>query len=153
MKNDQGMSSIVKSAVLVVAIPATMFGLYVISHGHLTPGGGFPGGAIMASVVAMFLVAYGSKMKMGKNVFSVLESIGLVAFALLAFAGISQAFFRNVLANSGQLFGMPVPFGPNPGYLNTGGLIPLMNFAVGLEVFAALSLIIIMMYRSGEGKK
>ena len=34
-----------------------VFGLYVVVHGHLTPGGGFQGGAVMATGTALLLVA------------------------------------------------------------------------------------------------
>ena len=34
-----------------------VFGLYVVAHGHLTPGGGFQGGAVMATGTALILVA------------------------------------------------------------------------------------------------
>ena len=44
---------------------------------------------------------------------------------------------------------MPINAGVNAGYLNTGGVIPLMNIAVGIEVFAALSIIVIFMARNG----
>ena len=36
-----------------------VFGLYVIVHGHLTPGGGFQGGAVVATFMAFLLVAHG----------------------------------------------------------------------------------------------
>ncbi len=147
--NGKGMSSIVKTVALVMVVPITVFGLYIISHGHLTPGGGFPGGAVIASLAALLVVAFGSeiaKKLFSKNALSLLESVGLVSFALLAFMGLGSSFFRNTLVNSGGLFGTAVSFGSNPGFVNTAGLIPLMNFAVGLEVLAAISAIILVMY-------
>ena len=38
-----------------------IFGAYIIIHGHLTPGGGFQGGAVVATMAAFLLVAYGGK--------------------------------------------------------------------------------------------
>jgi multicomponent Na+:H+ antiporter subunit B len=75
------------------------------------------------------------------------EVIGLLGFigaGLLAFA-VGQVFFFNFLANSGSLFGMPVPYGINPGELNTAGVIPVMNFAVGIEVWGGLTIVILYM--------
>ncbi|OYT59494.1 sodium:proton antiporter, partial [Euryarchaeota archaeon ex4484_178] len=48
----------------------------------------------------------------------------------------------NWLANSGLIFGDKVPYGVNPGYLNTAGTLPIMNFAVGIEVLGGLGVII-----------
>lgn len=149
MQKDEGMSIIVKTMVCLIAVPITVFGLYVISHGHLTPGGGFPGGAIIATLVALMMVAFGKGAGGrigGKSFLSNLESIGLFLFAFVAFLGIGSTFFGNFLANAGGLFGDSVAFGSNPGNVNTGGVIPLMNLAVGLEVFAALSLIMLLMF-------
>jgi len=155
MKNEYKASLIVKNIAYLLAVPIIIFGFYIILHGHLTPGGGFPGGAVLASAVALFLVSFGSGegKKIHDDFFSVLETIGLVSFVVLAFLGISATFFHNFMANSGQLFGNIVSFGVNSGYLNTGGVIPLMNMAVGLEVFAALSLIVVVIYAYGEKRK
>jgi len=50
-----------------------------------------------------------------------------------------------VLAASGGLFGAPVPPGPNPGLLETGGTLPLMNWAVGLKVIAGLGSVVLLL--------
>ena len=79
-----------------------IFGLYIIAHGHLTPGGGFQGGAVVASGCAMILISYGSIWTMGKikeKNLSILESIGAVCFILLALLGLGfgTVFFNNFL--------------------------------------------------------
>ena len=52
------MSKIVRT-ITAIAFPISMiYGLYIIAHGHLTPGGGFQGGAVVASACAMILVAF-----------------------------------------------------------------------------------------------
>ena len=143
------MSIIVRNIACMLVIPITVFGLYIILHGHLTPGGGFPGGAVMATLIALILIAFGkgfSGKLLRKDYLLGTESLGLLAFAALALLGLGATFFRNFLSNSGHLFGSDVLFGPNPGDLGTGGVIPLMNLAVGIEVFAALSLILLLMF-------
>ncbi|MGB9885700.1 MAG: MnhB domain-containing protein [Moorellales bacterium] len=125
-----------------------VFGVYVVIHGHLTPGGGFQGGAVLASAVALVLVAHGREVTeklllKRKEVFSLFESVGLLGFIGLGFAGLGAAFFYNFLAGRGGLFGHPVAAGINPGDLNTAGVIPLMNFTVGLEVLCGLSLVVL----------
>jgi multicomponent Na+:H+ antiporter subunit B len=61
-----------------------------------------------------------------------------------AFSGWVFTFFANVLAGAGGLFGRPVPYGPNPGDLNTAGTLPLMNWAVGFKVLAGLSAVVLL---------
>lgn len=151
------MSRIVRTSADILYPFVLIFGLYIVMHGHLTPGGGFQGGAVIATGVVLVIVANSYEDITGKLqrvVYKAQESIGLLLFigaAAIALV-LGLPFFYNVLANSGLLFGLPVPFGPNPGELNTGGLIPVMNIAVGLEVWGALTVIILSML-SGLSKK
>ena len=147
------MSRIVRTITNFIYGFIMVFGFYVIVHGHLTPGGGFQGGAIVASAFALLLVTYGNKgaeRYLRKDIFSLVESTGLVLFIAFAFFGLGVTFFYNFMANSGGLFGNPAVIGVNPGDLNTGGTIPIMNMAVGLEVLAALGVIILTMAAGSE---
>jgi multicomponent Na+:H+ antiporter subunit B len=154
-----GMSRIVKT-ITSIAFPLTMiYGLYVIAHGHLTPGGGFQGGAVVASACAMILVAYGSVWTLGKikeKNLSILESIGAICFILLAILGLGfgTVFFKNFLVGSDIIFGIIPSFGSAIANINTGGVIPLMNFSVGLKVIAGLfGIVLVMAYASGRKDK
>jgi multicomponent Na+:H+ antiporter subunit B len=150
------MSRIVKT-ISSVAFPFIMiYGLYIIAHGHLTPGGGFQGGAVVASGLAMILVAYGSVWVIGKvkeKHLSVLESLGALGFIGLAFIGIffvlfisnyEVSFFKNFLIDQNSI---PIfnEIGRGFANINTAGVIPLMNFAVGLKVIAGLFAIVLVM--------
>jgi energy-converting hydrogenase B subunit I len=131
-----------------------VFGLYVIMHGHVTPGGGFQGGAIIASGVVMLIVAFGSgqiKKFLRERRLSLVESSGALLFILVAFAGIGTVFFYNFLVGS-RIFGGIPPTGSNPGDVWTGGVIPVMNLAVGLKVTAGLSaaVLALALFSSGE---
>lgn len=145
-----GMSKIVKT-IANIAFPLTLiYGLYVIAHGHLTPGGGFQGGAVVASGCAMILVAYGSIWTMGKikeKNLSILESLGAIGFIVIALLGIvfGVIFFNNFLAEKGIIFGTTPAVGSTGADINTGGVLPLMNFAVGLKVIAGLFVIVLVM--------
>ncbi len=145
------MSLIVRTICHTFAWFLVVFGAYVIVHGHLTPGGGFQGGAVAATATALLLVAYG-----GSHIFewyrtsvmTLMESLGLLAFVAFGCLGFSRTFFYNALAGSGAfLFGDRTPLGPNPGVLNSTGTIALMNLAVGVEVVAGLSMILLMMFK------
>lgn len=146
------MTVVVRTIARILLPISLIFGAYVIMHGHLTPGGGFQGGAVAASGLALVVVAFGAKRLSGKKgLLSVLESLGGVAFAALAFLGLGVTFFANVLARSGGLFGNPVPYGPNPGDLNTAGTLPLMNWAVGFKVLAGLGAVVLLFALFGGG--
>jgi len=152
------MSRIVRTAADFVYPFVLIFGLYIVAHGHLTPGGGFQGGAVIATGCALVIVAYSyaevrqwlsGKVLMGQEVIGLLGFIGV---ALLAFA-FGQVFFFNYLNASGSLFGTPVPYGINAGELNTAGVLPLMNFAVGIEVWGGLTLVILYMLSAFSADK
>ena len=148
------LSKIVRTVANQLILFILVFGLYVIAHGHITPGGGFQGGAVIVSGVVMLLVAFSSKelkKSLRERVLSIMESTGALIFAALAFAGIGTAFFYNFLVGT-PIFGRIPATGPGPGDIWTGGVIPLMNFAVGLKVIAGLSAMVlaIALFSSGE---
>jgi len=104
--------------------------------------------------VVMMIVAFGSgeiKKSLRESHLSVVESGGALIFIGMAFAGMGTIFFYNFLVGTPVFGGIP-PTGPNPGHVWTGGVIPLMNFGVGLKVIAGLSAIVLAMalFSSGE---
>jgi energy-converting hydrogenase B subunit I len=148
------LSKIVRTMANQLIVFILIFGLYVIAHGQLTPGGGFQGGAVIVSGVVMLLVAFNSKelkKSLREHVLSIMESTGALIFAALAFAGIGTAFFYNLLVGT-AIFGHIPPTGANPGDIWTGGVVPLMNLAVGIKVVAGLSAVVLAMalFSSGE---
>jgi len=161
-----GMSKIVRTITSAVFPFVMIYGLYVIAHGHLTPGGGFQGGAVVASSLAMILVAYGSVWVVGRikeKHLSILESLGAIGFIGLGFLGIilvlfyssyEGSFFKNFLIGQNTI---PIfnEIGKGLSNINTAGVLPLMNFAVGLKVIAGLFVIVLVMAyatRVKEGK-
>jgi len=148
------LSKIVRTISNQLILFVLVFGLYIIMHGHVTPGGGFQGGAVIASGVVMMIVAFGSgeiKKSLRESHLSVIESGGALIFIGMAFAGMGTVFFYNFLVGTSVFGGIP-PTGPNPGHVWTGGVIPIMNFGVGLKVIAGLSAIVLAMalFSSGE---
>lgn len=145
------LSVIVRTVCNAFAWFMVVYGVYVIVHGHLSPGGGFQGGAVVATFIAFLLVAHGGEKVFGwvrKGVYTTLEQTGLLLFIGAGFLGIGTTFFYNILAKRGGLFGAMVPLGPNAGVLNSAGTIALMNMAVGLEVVGGLSLILLYMSKA-----
>ena len=125
---------------LVLPILLTL-GLYIIIHGHLSPGGGFQGGVLIAGAIAIIYIGYGIKgvnKGIAASTFKVAEDIGALGFIILAFIGV---FFGNILEKG------------NPGDLFSSGSIFLMNFAVGFKVFAGISFLILIMITNLKNKE
>ncbi|MDZ4121229.1 MAG: MnhB domain-containing protein, partial [Candidatus Cloacimonadaceae bacterium] len=124
-----------------------LFGGYVTIHGHLSPGGGFTGGVIMASAFIFQILAGGSvldKLRKEKWRLELSESVAIFTFLILAVLGLLVAstlvFFANFL-----------PVG-EIGDLISGGIIPIGNVIIGIEVFAAISSIFValLVYKDEE---
>jgi multicomponent Na+:H+ antiporter subunit B len=82
-----GEQSIVVTAVCRLVVPfAQIFGLYVIMHGHSSPGGGFQGGVILAS--SFMLLAVGDGIEEVRRRFSLLAVTVLTSAGVLIYAGI-----------------------------------------------------------------
>jgi len=104
-----------------------LFGIYVLFNGHLGPGGGFSGGAIIGAGLILYLNAYGFA---ATERFFTIRTFRAVSFCALAFYALakSYSFFcgANHL-NSGIGLG-------TPGAIFSSGLILYLNIAVGLVV-------------------
>ena len=154
---DEGLSLIVQNIVSLLFPLALIFSFYIILFGHVTPGGGFQGGAVGASAVVMLIVAFGAKKiheKMGHDNMSIVESTGALIFILTGLIGliVASTFLSNFLVGT-SLFGEIPSWGSNPGILNSGGILPILNIAVGMKVIAGLSAVVLLMALAMEGKK
>ena len=106
-----------------------MFGVYIFMHGHLTPGGGFQGGVVIATAVLLNLLASpGSHVSHG--VMATVESLSGAAYVALGLLGAFLAW--------GFLDPRVLPIG-RIGQLASAGTIPLIYSAIGLKVGAELS--------------
>ncbi|MCX7994578.1 MAG: hypothetical protein N3A65_02230 [candidate division WOR-3 bacterium] len=128
-----GMSLIVRRITEIVCGFIFMYGLYIILHGHLTPGGGFAGGVIIAGSLILRVLAFGSgteSERMLSKRIPKLMSVGLLIFWGAAFTGLLMAgiFFLNA-----PIFGLGTPF-----HLLSAGLIPICNIGIGINVAAGL---------------
>jgi len=79
--------------VAVILIPVIfVFGIYVVLNGHLSPGGGFSGGAIIGAALIMYLNAYGFEKTEKFFTEKVYKRISVAALAFYACAK-CYAFF------------------------------------------------------------
>ncbi len=139
------MTLIVKAITRITIGLIMLFGIYIILHGHLSPGGGFAGGVIVALSFVHMMLAFGKDVavtKVSKSLASNLESIGALMFlsvALLGFLG--GSFFLNVLKKG-------VPFS-----LFSAGTIPFSNIAIGIKVGVGLFAIFLALVILERAKK
>ena len=98
-------------------------------HGHLTPGGGFQGGAIIASGMLLMLLSHPLR-RFGHRMIAIVESIAGMAFVFIGVLGVVYAggFLDNRILPIGTL-----------GELFSAGAIPLIYSFVGLKVGAEFS--------------
>jgi len=110
-----------------------IFGIYVIFNGHLSPGGGFQGGAIIASAVVLTILAQNEK-KFNHSFIAAIESISGIGFVVVGIFGMVLAggFLDNRIMELGEF-----------GTLLSAGAIPIIYIFVGLKVGAELTSIIL----------
>ena len=135
----KGMTVIVKTIASWLKVLIILFGIYIILFGHLTPGGGFAGGVILASSYVLLMLAFGKEFvdeNLPLPLCSKLDSVGAILFLLIAILGVffGGVFFKNFLVEYGQKFN-----------LISSGTIPLSNIAIGLKVGASLYLVIFLL--------
>jgi len=79
-------SLIVKTVCRLLVPFIQMFGLYVIMHGHSSPGGGFQGGVILGSSFILLSIAYGIdevKRRFSLSALTVFTSLGVFLYAAI----------------------------------------------------------------------
>ncbi|WP_030937589.1 MnhB domain-containing protein [Streptomyces sp. NRRL S-646] len=122
----------VRRYALVVLPVALLSGLYVIAHGQLSPGGGFQGGVVAATALhLLYLGADYAALERIRPVgaFEVTDALAASAYLVTGMAGLigGTAFLANTL----------LPYGTF-NTLSSGGTVPLLNAAIGMEVAGAV---------------
>ena len=104
-----------------------IFGIYVILNGHISPGGGFSGGAIIGAGLILYANAFGFEKL---NRFFTEKTYKIVSFSALSFYCLAKSYSFFTGANH-----LPsgIPLGP-PGDIISSGLIFPLNICVGLVV-------------------
>ncbi|MEA1891280.1 MAG: hydrogen gas-evolving membrane-bound hydrogenase subunit E [Campylobacterota bacterium] len=110
-----------------------LYGVYVMIYGHLSPGGGFQGGVIIASGVLLLLVSY-QEYEVPHSLIVALETFAGVSYVLIALIGLLtlDVFLGNFLSHDISEMGM----------LMSGGIIPIIYIIVGIKVGSEMSMIV-----------
>lgn len=130
--------SIVLTTGTRLLVPFVMlFGVYIFIHGHLTPGGGFPGGATIATAFLLLYMAF-ITYEIPHKAFEKTEGIVGMAYVLVGLIGLAIGgyFLYDWIWQDWKL-GVD-----NIGRLLSGGFIPIIYTIIGLKVGTELSGII-----------
>jgi multisubunit Na+/H+ antiporter MnhB subunit len=124
---NEGMTLIVKTVARLTSWLILLYGFYLITHGHLTSGGGFAGGLVIALSFIHLTLAYGRNFvdkRINLGLMCRVMSGGGLAFLLLGWLS---------LIMTGKFFGQLFPKGRLFNLLS-GGTVPLINVFIGLNV-------------------
>ena len=129
------MNSAVRFVGLALIGPGVLFGLSLVAHGHLSPGGGFQGGVVLASIPFLAYVVGEYRTLDRSTPWPAVESgeaTGAVGFVVLGALGLlaGVAYLENVL-----------PLGSS-GSLASGGTILAIDVSAGLAVCGAVVLLL-----------
>ncbi|MEF8831933.1 MAG: Na(+)/H(+) antiporter subunit B [Candidatus Thermoplasmatota archaeon] len=136
------MSTVVRKSSKIISPFLFTYGAYLIIYGHLSPGGGFQGGVILAVGIILLLTSHGYRLvhrTFRERLVKVIESTAALGIVLLGISGlIFQAFFYNYLR------------GGTPGTIFSGGTIVLFNILVGLKIGTGFTIIFYILLRRME---
>ncbi|MGV9426152.1 hydrogen gas-evolving membrane-bound hydrogenase subunit E [Streptomyces sp. NPDC003656] len=116
----------------LLALPVTLLiGLYVVAHGQLSPGGGFQGGVVVATALHLLYIAVD---------YRALERVRPVGMYEIADAAAEGCYVVTGLAGllvGGAFLANVLPYGTF-NTLTSGGTVPVLNAAIGMEVASAV---------------
>ncbi len=133
---------ILQTVARILVPPVFIFGIYVILAGHLGPGGGFSGGAVIGAGLILYLNAFGFE-KTEK--FFTAKTYRRISFCALACYSIAKSYSFYTGANHIESV---IPLG-KPGAILSSGLILLLNICVG-TVVAGTMYTFYVMFRKGD---
>ena len=135
--NDGAMSEIVTTVARLLRGFVLLYGIYLVLYGHVTPGGGFAGGVVIACGFVLVTIAGGGEEGyrfFSRRAASMLDASGVLLFLALATMGgwwAGEAFFENFIATAADRHFT----------LFSGGIIPLANVGIGIKVASSLFLV------------
>lgn len=125
-----GMTLIVKTVARMMISAIILFGFYIILYGHITPGGGFAGGVILAIAFTLTMLSFSRHIALAKfSDFwaSMWDNLGMLAFIVIGYIGFSFGYFLFNFVWHGT-----------PYNIVSAGIIPLCNISIGIKVGASL---------------
>jgi multicomponent Na+:H+ antiporter subunit B len=124
-------SEILKTGANILTPMIILLGVYIFVHGHLTPGGGFQGGVVIASAFLLLTLAY-EDFKFSHFLIHLTESISGFTYVLIGIAGLIILGYNHFLD--------PRWLQPGGwGKLFSAGAVPIIYSLIGIKVGAEMS--------------
>jgi len=146
----RGMSLIVKTVAHLLCAFILLFGICIVMYGHLTPGGGFAGGVIIACAFVLLTLAEGhavAKRTVNHAAASALDCAGALLFLVVGLAGLyasaEHVFFRNFIPTARAAWF----------HLWSSGIILICNLGIGLKVGMSLLLVFSVLARGHVARR
>lgn len=133
---------ILQTVAKILVPPIVIFGIYVILGGHLGPGGGFSGGAIIGAGLILYLNAFGFEKTERFFKASTYKKLSFTALACYTF---SKCYSFYTGANHIESV---IPLG-TPGAILSSGLILILNICVGVVVAGTMYTFYVMFRKGG----
>ena len=122
-----------------------LYGCYLISHGHLSPGGGLQGGVILGSAIILFGLVEGvssAQRRFKEELLSAAKNIGMLVFVSLGFGGmVLGGSFLSDFMPRGEIGTVP-----------SAGLILYLNLTIGFMVGTGIAVVFYRLVRFGIDK-
>ncbi len=134
--------AILQASATVLVPVIILFGIYVILNGHLSPGGGFSGGAIIGAGLILYLSAFGFEKT--EKLFTE-KTYKYVSFGALTTYCLAKSYSFFTGANHLESH---IPLG-TPGAILSSGLILVLNICVGMVVACTMYTFYVM-FRKGD---
>lgn len=125
---------IIKNITRIIIPFAQAYGIFIILNGHISPGGGFAGGAIIGTSLILYTLVFGrekGKKKFSHKASEIAESGGILWFVTIGLIGffVAGRFLTNLDAG--------FPDGVI-GDILSGGMIPLLMIGIGVKVASTM---------------
>ncbi len=133
---------ILQMAARVLVPVSLVLGIYVVLNGHISPGGGFSGGAIIGTGLVLYLTAFGFE-RTGR--FMNETTVKLLTVSALTFYCFAKSYSFYTGANHLSSFITPGV----PGAILSGGLIVYLNICVGVVVACTMYCFYVMFRKGG----
>ena len=133
---------ILQTVARILVPPIIIFGIYVILWGHLGPGGGFSGGAVIGAGLILYLNAFGFAKT---ERFFTAKTYKWMSFGALACYALAKSYSFYTGANE---IHSVIPLG-TPGAILSSGLILILNICVGIVVAGTMYTFYVMFRKGG----
>lgn len=134
-------SEILRTGTMLLVPMIVVLGVYIFTHGHLSPGGGFQGGVVIASGLLLIFMAE-AEFRLSHLMLHISESLSGVAYVLMGLFGLLLLGANNFL---------------DPRYLQLGkylalfsaGAVPAIYSLIGIKVGSELASVLISVQDDG----